>query len=123
MDLCDTLEHLRANERSGFYQTEVAKFADKLVERPSREFYEVAVAKGVKGGPDAAELSGRRRDRSLGDAERLLADGWISNTRVRPRELEHLQHAAAGGHEHEVAVDGCARARARRAARRGRPSR
>ncbi len=52
VDLCDTLDHMRANERSGFYQTEVAKFAGKLVDRPSREFYEVAVAKGVKGGPE-----------------------------------------------------------------------
>src|SRR4051812_41361171 len=47
VDLCDTLEHMRANERNGFYQTQVAKFAGKLVERPSREFYEVAVATGV----------------------------------------------------------------------------
>jgi hypothetical protein len=52
VDLCDTLEHMRENERNGFYQTQVAKFADKIVERPSREFYEVAVAKGVKGGPE-----------------------------------------------------------------------
>lgn len=50
VDLCDSIEHMRANERSGFYQTEVAKFAGKIVERPSREFYDVAVAKGVRGG-------------------------------------------------------------------------
>src|SRR5215203_5968331 len=52
VDLCDTVEHMRANERSGFYQAQVAKFAGKIVERPAREFYEVAVAKGVKGGLD-----------------------------------------------------------------------
>ncbi len=52
IDLCDTLEHMRANERSGFYQTQIAKFADRIIERPSREFYEVASAKGVRGGPE-----------------------------------------------------------------------
>ena len=52
VDLCDTVEHMRANERSGFYQTEVAKFAGKFVDRPAREFYDVAVAKGVRGGPE-----------------------------------------------------------------------
>jgi hypothetical protein len=43
---------MRANERSGFYQTQVAKFAGKLVDRPSRAFYDVAVAKGVQGGAE-----------------------------------------------------------------------
>ena len=52
IDLCDTMENMRQNERNGFYQTQVAKFADKLVDRPERSFYEVAVAKGVRGGPD-----------------------------------------------------------------------
>lgn len=52
VDLCDTVEHMRANERSGFYQTQVAKFAGKLVDRPSREFYDVPVAKGMRGGPE-----------------------------------------------------------------------
>jgi hypothetical protein len=52
VDLCDTVEHMRANERSGFYQTQVAKFAGKIVERPSREFYDVKVAKGLQGGPE-----------------------------------------------------------------------
>ena len=50
VDLCDTVEHMRANERSGFYQAQIAKFADKIVERPAREFYDVAVAKGMQGG-------------------------------------------------------------------------
>jgi hypothetical protein len=50
VDLCDTIEHLRENERNGFYQTQIAKFADKIVGTPGREFYEVAVAKGVRGG-------------------------------------------------------------------------
>ncbi len=52
IDLCDTLEHMRENERNGFYQTQIAKFADKIVEHPTREFYEVRVAKGVRGGLD-----------------------------------------------------------------------
>jgi hypothetical protein len=52
LDLCDTLENLRENERNGFYQTQVAKFADKITGSPSREFYEVRVAKGVMGGPE-----------------------------------------------------------------------
>jgi hypothetical protein len=52
IDLCDSLEHMRANEHSGFYQSQVAKFADKITATPSREFYEVAVSKGVKGGPE-----------------------------------------------------------------------
>ena len=47
IDLCDTLENLRANERSGFYQEQIAKFADRIVGRPTREVYEVAVAKGL----------------------------------------------------------------------------
>jgi hypothetical protein len=52
IDLCDTLEHMRANERSGFYQTQVAKFADRIVDHPSREFFDVKVARGVRGGPE-----------------------------------------------------------------------
>lgn len=47
IDLCDTLEHMQANERNGFYQTQVAKFRDKFTEHPSREFYDVKVARGV----------------------------------------------------------------------------
>jgi hypothetical protein len=57
IDLCDTLEHMRQNEASGFYQQQVAKFAGKIVERPTREFYDVAVAKGVKGGPELLQLA------------------------------------------------------------------
>lgn len=50
IDLADTLEHMQANERSGFYQSQVAKFADRIVGRPRREIYRVAVSKGLKGG-------------------------------------------------------------------------
>jgi hypothetical protein len=57
IDLCDTLEHMRQNERNGFYQTQVAKFADKLTATPSREFYEVRVAKGVRGGPELLQAA------------------------------------------------------------------
>jgi hypothetical protein len=50
IDLADTLEHAQANERSGFYQTQITKFADKIIDRPTRELYEVKVARGVGGG-------------------------------------------------------------------------
>jgi hypothetical protein len=60
IDLCDTLEHMRENERNGFYQTQVAKFADKVTGRPSREFYDVRVAKGVTGGPELLGAPDRR---------------------------------------------------------------
>jgi hypothetical protein len=56
IDLCDTLENMRANERNGFYQTQIVKFADKLVDTPSRVVYDVAVAKGLKGGRELLEL-------------------------------------------------------------------
>jgi hypothetical protein len=52
IDLCDTLENMKANERNGFYQTQIAKFAGKIVEHPTREFYDVPVARGVQGGGD-----------------------------------------------------------------------
>jgi hypothetical protein len=52
IDLADSLEHAQANERSGFYQSQITKFAGKIVERPTREIYEVRVAKGVKGGAE-----------------------------------------------------------------------
>lgn len=52
IDLCDTIEHMRDNERNGFYQEQVTKFADRIVDHPQREFFEVAVAKGVRGGPE-----------------------------------------------------------------------
>ena len=55
IDLCDTREHMEANERNGFYQSQVAKFAGKFTGRPSREFYDVPVAKGVRGGLDMLE--------------------------------------------------------------------
>ena len=55
IDLCDTIENMRANERSGFYQQQVAKFADRIVDHPTREIYEVAVAKGLKGGLELLE--------------------------------------------------------------------
>lgn len=58
IDLCDTLEHMRQNERNGFYQSQIAKFAGKIIEPGHREFYEVKVAKGVRGGPEL--LAGAR---------------------------------------------------------------
>ncbi len=41
VDLSDTLEHMQANERSGFYQSQVAKFRDRIVGHPRREVYRV----------------------------------------------------------------------------------
>jgi hypothetical protein len=58
LDLCDTLEHMRANERNCVYQAQVAKFADRIVDHPSREFYDVRVARGVRGGPELLDLAG-----------------------------------------------------------------
>lgn len=58
VDLSDTLEHMRANERSGFYQSQVAKFRDRIVGHPHREIYRVAVAKGVRGGVQLLEEAG-----------------------------------------------------------------
>ena len=52
IDLADSLDHAHANERSGFYQSQVTKFAGKIVDHPRREFYDVKVAKGVQGGLD-----------------------------------------------------------------------
>lgn len=52
IDLCDTIENLQANERSGFYQSQVARFADRVVGHPTRALFDVRVAKGVKGGPE-----------------------------------------------------------------------
>lgn len=47
IDLCDTLEHMQANEHSGFYQQQIAKFADKIVDHPTRHIYDVAVSHGA----------------------------------------------------------------------------
>lgn len=55
IDLTDTLEHMQANERSGFYQSQVAKFREKIIGHPRREVYRVAVAKGIEGGMELLE--------------------------------------------------------------------
>ena len=49
IDLADTLEHAQAHERSGHYQSQIRRFADKIVGHPQRAFYDVKVAKGVSG--------------------------------------------------------------------------
>lgn len=54
IDLCDTLEHMQQNERNGFYQQQIAKFAEHLTGRPHREFYDVPVAQGVHSDPDSS---------------------------------------------------------------------
>jgi hypothetical protein len=46
---------MRNNERNGFYQSQIAKFAGKIIEPGHREFYEVKVARGVRGGPELLE--------------------------------------------------------------------
>ena len=53
--LVDTLENLQANERSGFYQSQVAKFRERIVGHPRREIFRVAVSKGVRGGIELLE--------------------------------------------------------------------
>jgi len=53
--LADNLDDLHANEASGYYQAQVAKFRDRFVGRPRREILRVAVAKGVDGGVELAE--------------------------------------------------------------------
>jgi hypothetical protein len=58
IDLADSLDHLRANERHGFYQAEVAKFRSRIVGHPHREFFRVAVSKGIKGGVELLEDGG-----------------------------------------------------------------
>jgi heme-degrading monooxygenase HmoA len=55
INLAESLEHLRANEASGYYQSQVAKFRDRIIGRPRREIFRVAVAKGVEGGLELAE--------------------------------------------------------------------
>ena len=58
IDLADSLDHLRANERHGLYQSEVAKFRSRIVGHPRREFFRVAVSKGIKGGIELLEDGG-----------------------------------------------------------------
>jgi len=55
INLADSLEALHANEASGFYQSQVAKFRDKIVGHPRREVFRVAVAKGIEGGLELPE--------------------------------------------------------------------
>src|SRR3954454_6324509 len=43
IDLCDSIEHVRANEASGVNQTQVAKFVGNIVDGPTREVFRVAV--------------------------------------------------------------------------------
>jgi hypothetical protein len=50
IDLAASIENAHANERNGFYQSQVTKFAGKIIDHPTREFYDVRVAKGVQGG-------------------------------------------------------------------------
>ena len=50
IDLADSLDQLRANEKHGLYQAEVAKFRSRIVGHPHREFFRVAVSKGIQGG-------------------------------------------------------------------------
>jgi hypothetical protein len=58
LDLADSLDHLRANEKHGLYQAEVARFRNRIVGHPHREFFRVAVSKGIKGGVEMLEDAG-----------------------------------------------------------------
>jgi hypothetical protein len=55
INLADSLDDLRANEASGYYQEQVAKFRDRIVGHPRREIFRVSVAKGVDGALELAE--------------------------------------------------------------------
>jgi heme-degrading monooxygenase HmoA len=55
IDLADSLDHLRANEKHGLYQAEVAKFRSRIVGHPHREFFRIAVSKGIQGGVELLE--------------------------------------------------------------------
>ena len=59
IDLCDTLEHMQENERNGFYQRQVAKFAEHLTGRPRRDFYDVSASTGVHDELDTSGASTR----------------------------------------------------------------
>ena len=50
IDLADSLDHLRANEKLGYYQAEVAKFRSRIVGHPRREFFRVALSRGLRVG-------------------------------------------------------------------------
>ena len=52
VDLCESVEQARSNEQHGIYQQEVSRFRDRLVDHPTREFYEVAAEIGLRGGTD-----------------------------------------------------------------------
>ena len=52
IDLADSLDHLRANEKHGLYQAEIAKFRSRIVGHPHREFFRVAVSRGIHGGAE-----------------------------------------------------------------------
>jgi hypothetical protein len=58
IDLADRLDDLRANEKHGLYQAEVAKFRSRIVGHPHREFFRVAVSKGIRGGVELLEDAG-----------------------------------------------------------------
>ncbi len=58
IDLADSLDHLRANEKKGLYQAEVAKFRSRIVGHPHREFFRIAVSKGIQGGVELLEDTG-----------------------------------------------------------------
>lgn len=59
--LADNLDDLHANEASGYYQGQVAKFRDRIVGHPRREVFRVAVAKGVDGGLQLPEAHAAAR--------------------------------------------------------------
>lgn len=55
INLAESLDHLHANEASGYYQSQVAKFRDRIIGHPRREVFRVAVAKGIEGGIELPE--------------------------------------------------------------------
>lgn len=58
IDLCETRELALSNEHHGFYQREIARFADRLIGTPRRVVYDVRTAEGIAGGPELLEAAG-----------------------------------------------------------------
>lgn len=49
VNLAEDDQHLKANDASGLYQSEVAEFRSLIVGHPRRQFFRVAVSIGIDG--------------------------------------------------------------------------
>ena len=48
LNLAEDAEHLKANDTSGLYQSEVAEFRSLIVGHPRRQFFRIAVSVGLE---------------------------------------------------------------------------